>query len=85
MSERIERVTVVEKLVHKLAPGEATFEEATKTWYVGCPGERCGIANLGNHTVSYDAVAREITVVPSILCYSCGSHYFIERNAIRWA
>jgi hypothetical protein len=76
----MDKVTLVEKPIHLLQPGEIT--QMNGNWYVGCPGKNCqGVGNLTKHAVS----EREgtITVTPSILC-SCGAHYFIEQNTIRW-
>lgn len=83
MSERLSQIMIVEKSVHKLSPGEATFEQASQTWYIGCPGGHRGAGSLAGHDVTYDEVAQLLTVSPSILC-GCGAHYFIERNQIRW-
>jgi hypothetical protein len=83
MSERLTQVTIVEKSVHELLPAEATYEQASQTWYMGCPAEDCGVANLSGHHVSYDEEAKSLTVSPSILC-GCGAHYFVEQNQIRW-
>lgn len=82
--DRLTQVTIVEKSVHKLLPGEATYEQATQGWYVGCPSENCGVANLRGHHVTYDELSGMLTVSPSILCYGCNAHYFIEQNKIRW-
>lgn len=84
MADQITQITIVEKSVHELLPGEATHEIATGNWYLGCPGEQCGVSNLGGHTVTYNEQAKVLTVSPSILCYGCGSHYFVEQNKIRW-
>lgn len=81
---RLTKITIVDKAVHLLLPGEATFYELNHTWYVGCPGEAChGIANLANHLVMHDKTTTYMSVTPSILC-GCGAHYFIEQNKIRW-
>lgn len=82
--KRLAQITLVEKSVHHLSPGEATFEQAAQTWYVGCPGENCGVSNLRGHQVTYNEAEKMLTVSPSILCYGCGAHYFIEHNQIRW-
>lgn len=84
MSERLTEITLVEKPVHKLLPGEVTHDTDTQNWYIGCPSEGCGIGNLGAHEVSYDEAEKLLTVSPSILCHGCGAHYFVEHNAIRW-
>jgi hypothetical protein len=79
---RITQVTIVNKEVHRLEPGEATYD--TGAWFIGCPsnsGLHGDIGNLAGHEVTYDGVT--LTVSPSILC-GCGAHYFVERNQIRW-
>ena len=84
--ERITQVTIVDKEVHKLLPGEATYSQMHHGWLVGCPsnsGNAGDINNLAGHHVAYDEVAKALTVWPSILC-GCGAHYFIEHNQIRW-
>ncbi len=86
MSLQLMRIMLVEKEVHMLAPGEATYSKMHHAWLVGCPGGHpgdSGIANLAGHDVIYDEQAKLLTVSPSILC-DCGAHYFIERNQIRW-
>jgi len=83
VSERLTQITIVEKEVLKLLPGEATYSELHHAWLVGCPSDDCGVGNLAGHTVTYDEQAKLLTVSPSILC-GCGAHYFIERNQIRW-
>jgi hypothetical protein len=76
----MDNIAIVEKPIHLLQPGEMT--QYSNHWYIGCPGEGClGIGNLSNHGVSVlDGV---VTITPSVLC-SCGAHYFVENNAIRW-
>lgn len=82
--ERRRRITLVEKSVHQLLSGEATYERASGAWYVGCPsGRHEGAGNLGGHTVTYDEQAGTLTVSPSVLC-GCGAHSFIVENEIRW-
>lgn len=82
MPERLTHITLVEKGVHELQPGEMTLYPVNHCWYIGCPGPNCGgKGNLGNHTVAQNG--SDITVSPSILC-GCGAHYFVERNQIRW-
>lgn len=81
MTERLTHITLVEKGVHQLLPGEITQHPQSKCWYVGCPGCHSA-ANLGNHTVTESNGI--VTVSPSILCYGCNAHYFIENNQIRW-
>lgn len=83
MAERLAQITLVEKEVHKLLPGEATYAAKHQTWFIGCPGENEGIGSLAGHDVTYDEQAKSLTVSPSILC-GCGAHYFVERNQIRW-
>ena len=83
MSERLTQITIVEKAIHKLLPGEATCSIERQAWFVGCPSENCGIGNLANHQASYDEATKILTVSPSILC-GCGAHYFIVNNQIRW-
>jgi hypothetical protein len=83
VSERITQITIVKKSVHQLLPGEATFEQATGAWYVGCPAGHRGAGNLGGHDVRFDEATGMLTVSPSILC-GCGAHYFIEENRVRW-
>ncbi len=83
MSERLTHITIIDKdnLAH-LLPGEITHDEKRNVWFIGCPG--CtGVGNLARHDVTYDEKAGILTVSPSILC-SCGAHYFVERNQIRW-
>lgn len=78
----VSQIMLVEKAVHHLLPGEATYSEPHHAWLVGCPG--CGgIANLAGHTVTYDEDAKTLTAAPSILC-GCGAHYVVEHNQIRW-
>lgn len=83
--KRLEWVSIVEKPVHLLLAGEATYDERGQAWYIGCPSldDSNGINNLGGHTVRYDEQAKLLTVMPSILC-GCGAHYYIEANRIRW-
>ncbi len=81
--ERLTQISIVEKAIHKLLPAEATYSTERQAWFVGCPGENCGIGNLANHEATYDETTKQLTVSPSILC-GCGAHYFIERNQIRW-
>ena len=83
MAERLTQITLVEKEVHKLLPGEATYASKHQTWFIGCPSDDCGVGNLAGHDVAYDEQAKLLTVSPSILC-GCGAHYFVERNQIRW-
>lgn len=82
-SERVTHITLVDKAVHTLLPGEATYEKSAHAWYIGCPSDNCGQGNLGGHTVTYDGQAKLLSVSPSILC-GCGAHYFVEHNQIRW-
>jgi hypothetical protein len=84
MSEKLTYITLVDKPIHQLLPGEVTLEKDIQVWYIGCPGEQCGAGNLAGHTVNYDEQAKMLTVSPSILCLRCGAHYFVERNQIRW-
>jgi len=81
--ERLTQITLVDKELHELLPGEVTHSERHRTWFIGCPSNNCGVGSLAGHTVDYDDVEKSITVSPSILC-SCGAHYFVERNKIRW-
>jgi hypothetical protein len=81
--ERLTQVTLVEKEIHNLLPGEATYNEGRQAWFIGCPSPDCGIGNLADHSVTYDEATRLLTVSPSILC-GCGAHYFVENNQIRW-
>ena len=78
---KLTQVTIVEKPVHKLEPGEAAYDNRCDGWFIGCPGLCSGKGNLTGHTVVY--MDKMLTVSPSILC-GCGAHYFIERNQIRW-
>lgn len=81
MSERLTQVTIVDKEIHKLQPGEMT-QDTSGNWLIGCPGPGCGgVGNLSNHMVTESNGI--ITVSPSLLC-GCGAHYFIENNKIRW-
>ena len=80
MSEQLTHVTIVEKQVHKLLPGEVALYTPDQHWYIGCP--KChGLGALAGHTVTKDDTG--ITVSPSILC-GCGAHYFVENSKIRW-
>lgn len=81
--ERLTHITLVEKGVHQLLPGEVTFEQASQAWYIGCPGGHEGAGNLAGHQITFDEQAKELTVSPSILCHWCGAHYFVEHNQIR--
>lgn len=81
--DRLTQIMLVEKEVHKLLPGEATYSEMHHAWLVGCPLTKHDINNLANHDVTYDDQTKMLTVSPSILC-GCGAHYFIEHNQIRW-
>ncbi len=83
MSERLTQITLVEKEVHKLLSGEATYSEMHHAWLLGCPSSDCGVGNLAGHDVTYDEVAKQLTVSPSILC-GCGAHYFVKQNQIQW-
>jgi hypothetical protein len=76
----------MDKEIHKLLPGEVSFDKRSQAWFIGCPsnsGIDGDIGNLAAHDVTYDDAAKVITVSPSILC-SCGAHYFVEHNQIRW-
>ncbi len=84
MPERLMQVTIVEKPIHKLLPGEVTFEQASHAWYIGCPSAtHKGAGSLAGHQTTFDEQAELLTVSPSILC-GCGAHYFIVQNRIRW-
>lgn len=78
--QRLQRVTIVEKDLLDLAPGEVTCDATRRYWFIGCPGCHAPGALSGHQVVEQGGV---ITVSPSILC-SCGAHYFIEANRIRW-
>lgn len=74
------QITLVEKDIIELLPGEMTSDASKKYWYVGCP--KCKEPGaLSGHTVT--EVDGLVTVSPSLLC-SCSAHYFIEHNQIRW-
>lgn len=80
MTERLTQITIVDKAISVLQPGEITFNALRQCWFIGCPG--CtGAGNLAGHTTT--VTGGLITVSPSILC-GCGAHYFVERNTIRW-
>jgi hypothetical protein len=80
MSQRLTHITITNKEIHKLLPGEAAYNNRCDGWFIGCPG--CtGKGNLTGHAVIY--IDKLLTVSPSVLC-SCGAHYFIEHNQIRW-
>jgi uncharacterized protein DUF6527 len=82
MSEQITQVTIVDKDILELLPGEVTDDGKRRSWFVGCP--RCKEPGaLAKHQSTYDEGAGLLTISPSILC-RCGAHYFIERNQIRW-
>ena len=84
MAEKLTQITIVEKPIHQLLPGEVTFEHASCAWYIGCPAATHeGAGNLSGHQTAYDEQAKVLTVSPSILC-GCGAHYFVEHNKIRW-
>lgn len=81
-------VTIVDKAIHTLLPGEITLAEVAynsrlKGWFIGCPSGKGCIGNLWGHSYTWDRVNQILTFSPSILC-SCGAHYFIEHNQIRW-
>lgn len=82
MTEQLTHVTIVEKGVHELQPGEMTTHPDNQCWYIGCLGSDCGPGNLCGHTVTKSDT--DITVSPSIVCLRCGAHYFVEHNQIRW-
>jgi hypothetical protein len=80
MSERLTQVTIVDKDLLELLPGEMTCDAGRKYWFIGCPTCK-GPGALAKHTVTeHDGL---ITVSPSILC-GCGAHYFIRQNKIEW-
>lgn len=81
MPEKPTHITIVEKGVHELQPGEMTLYPVNHYWYLGCPATNCGVAVLSGHTITQNG--SDITVSPSILC-GCGAHYFVEHNQIRW-
>ncbi len=83
MYERLTQITIVDKELHELRPGEVTHDKDHQTWFIGCPANNCGVGSLAGHTVTYDEEAKLLTVSPSILC-GCGAHYFVECNQIRW-
>lgn len=80
--ERLTHITLVEKGVHELLPGEMVLHPDNQCWYIGCPGPCQGAGNLCGHTVT--RTGNEITVTPSIICLRCNAHYFVEQNQIRW-
>lgn len=81
--KRPTQITITEKGVHELQPGEMTRHALYGHWYIACPALGCGVSNLSGHTVMYTHDGSAITVSPSILC-GCGAHYFVEHNKIRW-
>ncbi len=87
--ERLIQITIVDKDILDLAPGEMTCDARRKYWFIGCPlcKEPGGLpSGSTGHVVIHHRVTEEndtITVSPSILC-KCGAHYFIENNQIRW-
>lgn len=53
-------------------------------WWVCCPG--CGLVSVASrHTITEHADGT-VSFSPSLLCPKpgCGTHYFIERNRIRY-
>lgn len=88
--DRCNEITVVDKDILGLQPGEITCDAQRKYWFIGCP--ECGVPGGLKHAVDPPGSSRHevlvsdlgITVQPSILC-SCGAHYFIEDSKIRWA
>lgn len=82
MEERLTQITLVEKGVHELQPGEMTLHPINDCWYIGCPGTCAGAGNLCGHTIV--RIGTDMSVSPSILCMSCGAHYFVEQSQIRW-
>ena len=78
--QQLTQVTLVDKDILELLPGEMTCDASRKYWFIGCP--KCpGPGSLEKHTVT--EINGIITVSPSILC-GCGAHYFVEQNRIRW-
>ena len=84
MSERLTQVTLVDKDILELLPGEMTCDARRQYWFIGCPSckEPGGLpsGSTGHTVTESDGL---VTVSPSILC-KCGAHYFVERNQIRW-
>lgn len=80
MTERLTQITIVDKAIHELCPGEIVWQATRRCWFIGCPG--CtGAGNLAGHTTT--VTGGFITVSPSILC-GCGAHYFVRQNKIEW-
>ncbi len=80
--ERLTQVTLAEKDILELLPGEMTGDASRKYWFIGCPLCKEPGA-LAGHGIVVMPENGSITVSPSILC-KCGAHYFIEHNQIRW-
>jgi len=78
--ERLTEVTLVEKAILDLLPGEMTRNESRTHWLIGCP-DCSGVGNLSGHTVIL--MNGLLSVSPSILC-GCGAHYFVEKSEIKW-
>jgi len=82
MSDRLMQITIVDKEIHHLLPGEVTLSDDRKYWFVCCPLCK-GPGSLSGHQSTYDEGAGLLTISPSLLC-GCGAHYFIVNNEIRW-
>lgn len=80
--QRLQRITIVDKDLLDLAPGEVTCDATRRYWFIGCPQCKQPGA-LSGHQVAESIEGKEITVHPSILC-SCGAHYWVVANEIRW-
>jgi hypothetical protein len=86
MSERLTQITLVEKDILDLLPGEMTCDTKRQYWFIGCPlcTEPGGLAHGSVHPV-HTVTEQDgfVTISPSIRC-KCGAHYFIEHNQIKW-
>ena len=80
--ERLTHVTIVDKDILDLLPGEMTSDANKKYWFLGCPLCKEPGA-LAGHGIVVQPDTDDITVSPSILC-KCGAHYYVEHNQIRW-
>lgn len=80
MTEKLTEITLVDKDILELLPSEMTCDVKRQYWFIGCP--LCKEpGSLSDHRITENE--QGITISPSLLC-SCGAHYFVERNRIRW-
>lgn len=78
--QRLTQITVVDKDLVDLLPGEMTCDASRKYWYIGCP--QCKEpGSLSDHHITENE--QGVTVSPSLVC-SCSAHFFVRQSKIEW-